>query len=136
MTAQIILPAVFTLIGVLIGAVLQYMTGRALEAKRQFMQQRGQSYVDYFKAIALIAKLGPTPENLSLAADAKTRICIYGSPKVVAQLGLLEVSGPNTTMHASQKALISLISAMRTDLGNSLGNSEENTLQAILFGSR
>ncbi len=71
------------LLVVLVGGVLGYFSGRLLDNRRQLVLQKGQAYADYLKALANAATAHPTAETLTLATDAKTRICIYGSPAVI-----------------------------------------------------
>ena len=70
--------AILPLVGVLIGAGLQYFFGRTLELQKQLALQKVQAYADFFRAMSASATQGQTMETLALAADAKTRACIYG----------------------------------------------------------
>ena len=76
MDAQTILLPVFSLCGVAIGAGLQYLFGRSLEARKQLTLQKSQSYIDYFKAMAALAQTTGQKDGKVLAADAKVRICL------------------------------------------------------------
>lgn len=67
--------AALSLAGVLIGAALQYAFGQRLEHRKQFGVQRSQAYTDFFRAMSALAQ-DRSKEQLALAADAKTRICI------------------------------------------------------------
>jgi len=136
MQAQTIIVAIFSLCGVLLGGGLQYLFGRALESRRQLTLQRSQAYVDYFKAVALIAQNGRSKDNLSMAADAKVRICIYGSGKVIKHLSDFEATGANTKSLEGQAVIVGLLAEMRKDIAKDSNAIGEPELQSILFGPR
>lgn len=79
--------------GVLIGAALGYLSGRQLETRKQLTLQRGQAYADYLKALAMAAAGNDIAGAKQLAADAKARICIYGTPTVIRNLGEFDKAG-------------------------------------------
>lgn len=134
MQTQTILVAIFSLCGVALGAGLQFLFGRALETRRQFTLQRSQSYIDYFKVVALIAQNGRSKENLSMAADAKVRICIYASAAVIKRLSEFEVSGANTGAQEGRAIMLRLLDEMRRDVGKDDHAVSETSLQDVLFG--
>ena len=134
MQEQAVVVAIFSLGGVLLGAGLQYLFGRALETQRQLALQRSQSYVDYFKALALVRN-DRSKEVLSLAADAKTRICIYGSGKVIDCLSNFEAVGANTNSADGRTAIVLLLKEMRADIGRTERIIDDSHLQDVLFGS-
>lgn len=124
--------AALPLIGVLIGAALQYAFGQRLEARKQLGGQRAQAYIDFFRAVSALAQ-DHSKEQLALASDAKTRICIYGSVTVVQKLGDFERSGAIVAEGAGQAALIELMQAMREDVTNSAIPLRREDLMHILF---
>jgi hypothetical protein len=98
------------------------------------MQQRTQSYIDYFKAMATSAQTGKTKETQGAAADAKVRICIYGSPSVVKKLNAFEMLGSAVGSLESREAIAALIKEMRNDAGTGHAKIEQADLLPILFG--
>jgi hypothetical protein len=58
---QALMIAALPLIGVLIGAALQYAFGQRLEARKQLGVQRAQAYIDFFRAVSALAQ-GRTKE--------------------------------------------------------------------------
>jgi hypothetical protein len=76
---------------------------------------------------------GRTKEQLALAADAKTRICVYGSFAVVQKLGDFERAGALVAKGAGQTTLIELMRAMREDVTNSATPLRQEDLMHILF---
>lgn len=127
--------AALALLGVMIGAGLQYASGRSLEGRRQLTLQKSSAYVDFFKAIAHIAKHGPSGGLLASAAEAKVRICIYGSPEVVRILRDFEASGPALVSPKSQAIISKLLKEMRKDSGMNCKGIAETDLEDIVFGN-
>jgi len=128
------LPAAIPLAAVLIGAALGYVSGRLLEMRKQLTLEKGQAYADFLKALATAAtdrKAGA----VGMAADAKTRICIYGSPRVVRALSGFERAGAKAANEAGQAAVAQLVKAMRADMGVSGAQVDEADLHMVLFGS-
>lgn len=127
------LATVVPLAAVLIGAALGYASARLLEARKQLTLQKGQAYADYLKALA-IAATDRWEAAVGQAADAKTRICIYGSPSVVRALSAFERAGAKVIGEAGRGAVAQLVMAMRTDVGVSRAQVDEGDLHMVLFG--
>lgn len=121
-------------IGIIIGALLQYQFNRSLEGRKHMAVLRSQAYVDYFKAFASIAKHGANKENLTAAADAKVRICVYGSKDVVGKLSAFEEAGAIARTQDGEKAVLELLLAMRADTSAG-GIVESSQLKNIIFSS-
>ena len=121
------------MIGVAIGAALQYAFGRSLENRKQLILQRAQAYADFFRGIASLSQ-GRSTDGLVLVADAKTRICIYGSEKVVFQLAAFEKVGASPSTDVGRAALIDLMQAMRRDVTKNRVLIGKVDLGRILFG--
>jgi hypothetical protein len=135
MTPALAMTAVLPLVGILIGAGLQYLFGRSLEAKKQIQNQKGQAYADYFRAFSRIATVGRTKETLSAVVDAKTRICVYGSDEVVKRLAEFERAGATTNSANSHALVARLLSAMRKDVGASREAADIEDVGVVVFGS-
>ena len=98
-----------------------------------------QAYVDYLRPVAQIAQLGKgdsskRSELLAALADAKTRICIYGSAKVIDALASFEKVGPILVSSNSRGEFLAVCNEMRR---HSLGESEvvqADNLNLVLFG--
>ena len=133
MSASGVLTGALPLVGVALGAGLQFVLGRSLETDRQLMVQKGQAYADYFKAVALAATKGRVAEANGLAADAKTRICIYGSPSVVKRLAEFERSGAIIESEESQVAIAELLREMRADMTRGAPQLDQEALRWALF---
>jgi len=131
---QSIIVAISSLCGVLLGVGSQYFFGKALESRKQLLLQRSQSYVDFLKAVALVAHGGRSKENLAMAADAKTRICVYGSADVIKLLGEFTTIGSNTGSPVGRSKIVELVKEMRKDIGKADRSIAERDLLDILFG--
>ncbi len=135
MSAALALTALLPIAGILIGAALQYFFGRSLETNKHTQTQKGQAYSDYLRAFSAIATTGRTKETLSAVADAKTRICIYGSDRVVKRLADFERAGAETSSLASRALVAELIGSMRKDVGASRSSADMGDVGIVLFGS-
>jgi hypothetical protein len=105
--------AALPVLGVGVGAILQYIFSRSAEVRKQAYSLRQQAYVDYLRALAQ-AGHAKGPEDLAkarlLAADAKTRIVVYGDRAVLDALATFEEAGasmnnPRSTQCFLQRAL-------------------------------
>ncbi|WP_395444032.1 hypothetical protein [Caulobacter sp. UC70_42] len=121
------------LIGAVIGAALQYAFGRSLETRKQLVVQRAQAYADFFRGFAALAQ-SRSSESLALVADAKTRICIYGSEKVVLALAAFERAGATTLTPEGEATIIDLMRAMRRDVAQSKAQVPADDLSRVLLG--
>src|SRR6266404_5430207 len=126
--------AIFTVLGIVIGAILTFLFTRRHEYEKQKRLLITQAYFDYLRAVADAAHLNlesNEAEIFARLADAKTRICLYGSHEVVILLAAFEKEG-GVIGNAQQRHLFaSLILAMR---GNSKVPSSD--LETVLFGDR
>ena len=130
---QALIVAVLSLTSVLIGAALQYAFGQRLEARKQLGVQKAQAYIDFFRAVAALGQ-ERSKEQLALAIDAKTRICIYGSTSVIRKLSEFEQAGATATHTSGQTALVGLLEAMREDVTSATPSFQRGDLMLILFG--
>lgn len=131
-----LLPSLATtvpLAAVLIGGALGYVSGRLLETRKQLALQKAQAYADYLNALGTAA-INPGAAANGRAVDAKTRICVYGSPGVLQALAAFERAGARAIGEAGQSAVTQLVREMRTDMGISGSQVDEGDLQTVLFG--
>jgi hypothetical protein len=88
--------AIWPLVGVFLGAALQFWFSRAAARDQHAATQRSAAYSDYLRAVAASAHLRSDEEfrdALRDAADAKARIAVYGSDEVIAALASFERAG-------------------------------------------
>ena len=132
-TTQTLALAFLPLLFVAIGAALQYVFGRSLETRKQLVVQRAQAYADFFRGFAALAQ-SRSGDSLALVADAKTRICIYGSEKVVFALAAFERAGASTLTDEGAATIIDLMHAMRRDVAQSRVQVPKEDLSRVLLG--
>jgi TctA family transporter len=127
---QPFLLALLPLIGAAIGASLQFVFGRNLEARKQLAVQRAQAYADFVKGLAQTAS---SAENRSLIADAKTRIYLYGSETVIQKLAKLYAVGATFETEVGRAAMLELLHSMRADVFRKAGRVSADDLERVLF---
>ncbi len=125
--------AALPLLGVLIGATLQYAFGQRLESRKLLVALKAQAYSDLIRVIAA-SGCSRNTEKLALIADAKTRICIYGSLNVVQKLRDFDRIGATAARPDGQAALTALLSAMREDVTGKDFADLEDVFRPLLFG--
>lgn len=133
--------AILPILGVVIGASLQYFFSKSAENRKHLATLRTQAYIDYLRCLSESAHVGRDHPNsrkeiLSKAADAKTRISIYGSSAVIEALTSFEKVGAFfKNSPQSEEEFFVLCNAMRRE---SIGKAEKikpEDLRMILFGS-
>ena len=138
-SALVVLAPILALFGVIAGASLQYLYNRTAEHRKHITALRTAAYVDYLQAVALLGRNRPaTSEKFTdaqtLAANAKTRICIYGSDAVVRQLALFDSDGAVLNNPKAINHFLRLCSLMRSESGHTVAPDLEVHLRTVLFG--
>ena len=127
--------AILPLLGVAVGALLQFWLSRSAETTKQLALLRSQAHVDYLRAVAKAAHAG-SPEGrrsaIADAADAKARIAVYGTAMVIKALARFEEAGPALDNPRSTACFLALVSAMR----GALGEANDDDLRAVLIGPK
>ena len=126
--------AIFSLLGVVIGATIPYWTSRAAESRKQLQLLRSQCYVDYLRAVTKAAYASSNEsarQALTEAADAKARIAVYGTSQAIAALARFEETGAVLDNIKSKGVFAALVKAMRDGDSPSLAD-----LDLVLFGKR
>jgi hypothetical protein len=121
-----------TLLGVAVGAILTYLFTRTHEYEKHYRLLQTGAYADYLRAVAEAAHLSLRSDSADLfarAADAKTRVCLYGPQEVIALLAAFERAGGIIGNAGQRQAFVRLVLAMR---GNSKAQIAD--LDVILFG--
>jgi hypothetical protein len=131
--------AYLSILGLILGATLQYFFTRHIENQRHIRDLRSKAYMDLLKSISECANFRPkysTKEGMDLAertANAKARICLFGSTRVIQAYSLWEKLGPNMETEERRAAFIEMVKAMRTDSGGEIELKSED-LQNVLLG--
>lgn len=131
--------------GIVIGAFLQYFFTRQIEYRRSLREMKMKAYMDYLKGVSEQAQFirltdkGTLDQKLIKAftkvADAKARICLYGSKQVIHAFAEFEKFGASMATKYQRDAFISMTIEMRKDVGlASLPSGEE--LSLVLLGDR
>jgi hypothetical protein len=131
--------AIFSLIGLVIGAILQFLFTRHLDNKKHQRDLRAKAYSDYLQCVSEHANLGyqrNTEEGRKLGArtaDAKCRISLYGAPAVIAAFAKFERLGATMNSKEQRSAFTNMVASMRQD---TLGSSEvtQVDLETVLLG--
>ncbi len=111
------------IIGVVIGATLQYVFTRVLEERRHQQNLRTEAYVDFIRGFvgAHFAKeKDKEQEFISLFSDATTRIGIYGGKEVleaIANVKRVSANYKKGDVSESEfiRSFIAIIQAMREE---------------------
>ncbi len=131
--------AVLPIIGVIIGAGLQYFFSRFSESRKQLSTFKSLAYVDYLRCVAESKHVGrdntkARKEIFAKAADAKARIAVYGSSNVVDALAHFEKEGAIINSRQSEEKFLALCKAMRRE---NIGKDDKTKIEAlrlVLFG--
>jgi hypothetical protein len=126
--------AIFTVVGIVIGALLTFFLTRRHESEKHKRAMITQAYSDYLRGVAEGAHLNLESNEAEIharIADAKARICLYGSPEVVAQLAAFEKAGASVVTPAQHEIFASLVLTMRGD-----SKVQRADLETVLFGNR
>jgi hypothetical protein len=124
--------AVLPLLGVVIGATMQYWLSRSAESRKQLQLLQSQSYVDYLRAVTKSAHAKSPDAVMSAnaeAADAKARLAVYGATGVIAALARFEEAGAVIDNPRTRAAFVALVAAMR----QRHGAAKADDLSLVLF---
>ncbi len=122
------------LIGLVVGAILQYWFSRASESRKQLELLQSQAYIDYLKAATKAAHADSKTTMLAAQAentDAKTRLAIYAPSEVIAALARFEEAGAVLESPKALEAFVSLVGAMRQR-----DPAAGSDLKLVLFGKQ
>ena len=131
--------AIFSFFGIIVGASLQYFFTRHLDSLRAHREARTKAYTDYLRCVSEDAhpdQLHPTDrhELRARTADAKCRICLYGSPEAIGAFAEFERQGATLKSPEQQSAFTRMVAVMRRDSTRSTGVAAGD-LQAVLLGA-
>lgn len=121
------------------GAVLQFLFTRHLDGRKHQRELRTKAYTDYLTCVSEHANAGvprQSPEGRTLGArtaDAKCRICLYGSAGTIEAFAVFERLGATMNTQEQCLAFTRMVLLMRNDSA-STGKVALADLQAILLG--
>ena len=127
------------LLGIVVGAMLQFLLSRTHEAEKQRQNLRMTAYVDYLRGVTMTSqaqqrsdKAEETKGN-ALMADAKARICVYGADDTLRALAAFSRAGAQLSLREGADAFLSLCEAMRREMRGS--GVDKDDVARVLFGS-
>jgi len=132
--------AVLSVVGLLLGAALQFMFTTHLEGKKHRREQRSTAYADYLRCVSEQANLRHqrhSPEGRELqaqTADAKCRISLYGAASVLRAFADFERMGATMNTPEQQAAFAKMVVEMRRDaIGEEVADASD--VQIVILGS-
>jgi hypothetical protein len=132
--------AIFSLIGIVTGALLQFYFTRYLDSQKHQRELRTRAYTDYLKCVsehANLTKQRSSPEGRELGAktaDAKCRVCLYGSSAAIEAFATFEKLGAAMNTQEQCAAFTLMVSTMRID-SMGAGSVKLDDLQLVLLGT-
>jgi flagellar motor component MotA len=132
--------ALVALVGIVIGAILQYIFSRSTESLKQHQTLKAQSYVDFVKSLAGITiaqrhhNKGRELESTILLADSKARVAIYGSKSVIESIANFFSRYGEITSPESITSFIEIIQKMRSETLKKQEMVIDNYISILLVG--
>ena len=133
--------ALVGIVGVILGAGIQYVFTSRVENKKHFQQLRTSAYVDFLKSTAgtAISQKKQDPEGetaaIALMTDAKSRIAIYGSPEVAAAVADFFRHHGALTTPESFAAFVDIVAVMRADTPNVDATVSRSDIGQLVVGA-
>lgn len=121
MTAAIV--ALLSILGVVVGALLQNHFARQNNEAKQLLESRNQAYIDFFEAVSLVVaaqRMGKREQELEQLAKlthAKARICMFGEESVVRRLATFWEAGASLKTETEILAFTRFVLDIRKSLG-------------------
>ncbi len=122
-------------IGIVIGAILQYIFTRRLNTIRHHCDLRTKAYVDYLKAVCEQSNIDiQNRDSLrgdlrAKVADAKCRICLYGYRAAIQSFAEFEKAGANITRNPAK--FTEMVAIMRNDSTREKAASKDIELMLV-----
>lgn len=133
------LAAIASLVGIILGASIQFYFSKYLEQQRYRREIRTKVYTDYLNCVSDHANQRfdrQSNEGRSLGArtaDAKCRICLYGSSNAIKEFAKFERLGATMNTDEQCDAFVNMVEAMRADSVNDSAVESED-LGLVLLG--
>jgi len=135
----IVITPLIGLLGVLSGAFLQAYLSRKTHKSNNLSELQNKAYADFLNSASNIAvaqrtgKRNEISSELSMLADAKARICVYGESVVIHELA--EFMRHGGTLQTEQEILSfsMLCMAIRESVGIKEGNLYLSDISQLLF---
>jgi hypothetical protein len=134
--------AIVGILGIILGAALQFFLGKRAEASKQFKLFQTQAYVDFLKGWAASGRakfFGDKEREIEftiLLSDSRARISIYGSARVVKALAEFINKYNENYSDEGMKAFARLIQIMREESFSRRDFVEIEEIEEILHGGK
>ena len=132
--------ALLSILGVAVGATLQWWFARRGNEHKQLIEMRSKAYADFFESTAHLVsarRLGTVPNEAELLAkltDAKARVCIYGEEEVIRELAKFWSAGASFETESGTLAFTRFCLNIRRSFGISDSEPLSAEVSALLFG--
>lgn len=115
MSEPYIVAGLFGLLGVAVGALLQFWFNRRIGQEARYLELKSTAYSDYVNAVGAVAfaSAQERPQALEKVTASKGRICVFGDARVVNALVNLERTSLNLANPEAQNAFVALLQVMR-----------------------
>src|SRR5690606_8967849 len=115
---------IFSLLGLVIGALLQYFFSRHLDSLRAHRDARTKAYTDYLRCVCDHAfpdqSISSDGHELNArTADAKCRVCLYGSAPVIEAFADFGRHGSSIRSPEQMAVFTRMVLVMRKDSNGS-----------------
>jgi hypothetical protein len=120
--------ALLPLLGIAVGAVLQFFFTRYLEAKKHHRDERAKANADYLRCVSEQANLSPNPNS------SEHKQLLYGAQAVVASFAEFERLDASMRTQEQRSAFTQMVQSMRKDAIGSAAT--EADLEVLLLGAR
>ncbi len=126
--------ALIAIAGIVLGAFLQSMLQLRRERVSQKQTLKIKAYTDYLQAAATLSNKDTSKhiEARTLLTDARLRLLIYGSSKLVEHIAIFDRTGANLQTIEGMRTFLPVITLMRDD--NIKDKIKREDMIRVLFG--
>ena len=121
---------------IIIRAALQHIFARRLNTKKHYRDLRTKAYIDYLKAVCEQSNVDIQNSDslkfdlIAKVAEAKFRICLYGSRAAIQSFAEFERAGANIPKNSAK--FTEMVAIMRNDSTRVKADSKD--IELILVG--
>jgi len=139
MDIQFLTYALLPMVGIIIGAILQYSFSRHSDELKHQKNLKTQAYVDFLKGVSGLTVAyrnndkNKEQEFMTLLVDAKTRISIYGSKEVIQKIANFWRADAQVDTPEQKHLFIEICQAMRSDNLKKDQQVENKDISQLLF---
>ena len=126
---------IFGLLGVFVGALLQFLFHRRANQESRYLELKSEVYADYVVGVAAVAFASSPSEHhkaLEKVTAAKGRLCVFGDKEVVAASVIFEGTSMDLSNQEAQDAFVGLLQSMRLR-GIGVGKIDSSAIRALLL---